>query len=199
MMDSPQTEALLGQIAEGDSHALDRLLEEHREFLQRLLLIRMEPALRRRVDPSDVIQETLMVASQRMGDYLDRRPTAFRLWLRRKAIERLIEHRRRHFAQKRTVQRELSLQDASSAIARSLLTARPSRAAMQRELNQQIEQAVSELSDADREMLLLRHAEGLSNSEIADLLELDVKAASKRYGRALMRLSGRLAERGVSL
>ena len=198
-MNSTETEALLGQIAEGDQRALDVLLDRHRDFLKRLLQLRMEPALRRRVDPSDVIQETLAVASQRLHDYLERRPTEFRLWLRRKAIERLIEHRRKHFAKKRSVQRELSLVDASSALARSLLTARPSKIAMQRELNQQVQEVVAELSEADREILLLRHAEGLSNNEIAHLLKLDVKTASKRYGRALLKLSERLAEMGVSL
>lgn len=198
-MNSAQTQVLLCQIADGDSHALGMLLEHQRDFLRRLLTLRMEPALRRRVDPSDVIQETLVVASQRIDDYLRRRPVAFRVWLRRKAIERLIEHRRRHFAQKRSVQRELPLQEASSAIARSLLSGRPSKAMMKRELNQQIHEVVASLSELDREIVLLRHVEGLTNSEIADLLELDAKTASKRYGRALVRLSDRLAERGFSL
>lgn len=198
-MDSTQTQLLLGQIAEGDSHALETLLEHQRDFLRRLLALRMEPALRRRVDPSDVIQETLVVANGKMDDYLRRRPTAFRLWLRRKALERLVEHRRKHFAQKRSVERELSLQDASSALAHSLADGRPSKILMRRELCRQIQQVVADLSELDREILLLRHVEGLTNSEIADLLKLDVKTASKRYGRALLKLSNRLSEKGITL
>ena len=198
-MDSAQTEALLKQVADGDSQALGTLLERHRDFLQRLLGARMEPALRRRVDPSDVIQETLIVASRRMDDFLERRPAAFRLWLRRKALERLIEHRRKHFAKKRTVEHEVSLHDASSAIARSLVSVRPSQVVMRQELNQKVQQVLVELSDTDREMLFLRHAEGLSNNEIADLLGIDAKTASKRYGRALLKMSQKLAERGISL
>jgi len=42
--------------------------------------------MRARVDPSDIVQETFAVASERLDDYLERRPTSLRIWLRRKAL-----------------------------------------------------------------------------------------------------------------
>ncbi len=99
-----------------------------------MLEVRMEPRLRQRVDPSDIIQETLIVASRRIDDYLDRRPTTFRLWLRRKTLERLVDALRQHFALKRAVDRESPLNDASSlAIARHFMSERPSELVVRRE------------------------------------------------------------------
>jgi RNA polymerase sigma-70 factor (ECF subfamily) len=196
---SARTDELLKSIAEGDAGALERLLGEHRDYLRRLLEARMEPRLRQRVDPSDIIQETLLVASRRIDDYLDRRPTTFRLWLRRKTLERLVDARRQHFALKRAVDRESPLNDASSlAIARHLLSARPSAALMRQELAGQVRDAMLTLSESDREVLILRNAEHLTNAEVAQLLEIEPKTASKRYGRAILKLSEHLSQMGVS-
>jgi DNA-directed RNA polymerase specialized sigma24 family protein len=56
---------------------------------------------------------------------------------------------------------------------------------------------VGELSETDREILLLRHAEGVPFEEIACLLDIDPAAARKRFGRALIRLQQKLSERGL--
>ena len=196
---SSKTDELLAGVARGDAGALDQLLGEHRDYLRRLLDARMEPGLRRRVDPSDIIQETLLVANRRIDDYLARRPTTFRLWLRRKTLERLVEARRAHFAQKRALNRESPLTDASSmAIARHLMAERPSAVMMRRELSEHVHEAMLTLSDSDREILVLRNVEHLTNAEMAELLQIDQKTASKRYGRAILRLSNELSRMGVS-
>ena len=59
-------------------------------------------------------------------------------------------------------------------------------------------QALLYLPVDDRELLLLRNFEGLSNLEVAELLGLEPAAASKRYGRALLRLRARLVESGLA-
>jgi RNA polymerase sigma-70 factor (ECF subfamily) len=197
--DPAQTERLLEQVSQGDHRALDRLLDQHRAWLGEVIKARIEPALRQRVDPSDVLQETLMVASQRIEDFLQRRPTSFRIWLRRKALERLVDARRMHRAQKRNVARDVGLSDASSlAIAQGLLVGRPSESLKRQELAERVRQALGQLGEPDREVLVLRHVEGLTNIEVAEVLEVTADAASKRYGRALRRLSVELAALGVS-
>jgi RNA polymerase sigma-70 factor (ECF subfamily) len=195
--DSTTTDDLLAAAAQGNDGAWEQLLARHRPYLRQVVEVRLDPALRSRVDASDVVQETLVVASRRIDDFLARRPTSFRLWLRRKALERLVEARRRHLAEKRDARRDFSITDASSlAIARGFLHDGGGHAAVRREMTDQVRTAISQLSPMDQEIILLRHAEGLANAEAAEVLEVDARTASKRYGRAVGRLSTELRRLG---
>ena len=199
LSDSSETVRRLQEISLGDQAAFDQLMDQHRDYLRRVIEARMEPSLRQRVDPSDIIQETLVVASQRLQDYMRRQPASFRLWLRGTALERLIDARRAHLTQKRSVERDVHFGDASSiAIARAFLSG-PVEKVLRRELIQQVQTALQQLTDQDRELLVMRHAEGLSNAEVAELLDVESKTASKRYGRALQKLAEQLSKIGFSV
>lgn len=199
--DSIETSNLLEKVAEGDSDALERLLQLHRPYLKRLAEMKIEPGLAARVDASDIVQETQVVISKRIADFLDRRPTTLRLWMRQKLLDRLVDERRRHLtAQKRSVLREQPVSNVSSiAIARRLLSNTPSKILRKIELQDQVATLVEQLGERDREVLALRHAEGLTNAEVADLLDLTPIAARKRYGRALRRVHQLLLENNISM
>jgi RNA polymerase sigma-70 factor (ECF subfamily) len=199
--DSDQTSVLLERVAAGNPAALDRLLRLHRGYLRRVVQGRMEPALSARVDASDVVQETQFVIAKRIGDFIKRRPTSFRIWIRQKALEQLVDQRRRHIeAEKRSVLKEQKMSDVSSmALARKLLAETPSKILRKIELQEQVRGFIEQLSENDREVLSLRHVEGLSNNEVADILEIDPNTARQRYGRALRRLHQRLAENDMSI
>src|SRR5581483_5391308 len=94
--DSTETRGLLEAIRRGDGQALDGLLRRHRPELLSFVEVHLDPRLRARVDPSDVVQETQLEAVRRMDDYLRRRPMPFRLWLRKNAYERLLNLARDH-------------------------------------------------------------------------------------------------------
>ena len=174
--DSSTTANLLAAVEEGDRDAVNQLLALHRGYLKRIIDVRLDPCLRGRIDPSDIVQETLVVASRRIKDFLSRRPTSFRIWLRRKALERLIDERRFHRRQKRDVANEVIFNDASSmAIAQGFMGGSASCRAMRHELLNQVRSVMEQLSATDREVLLLRHAEELSNEEAADVLEITPK------------------------
>ena len=112
--------------------------------------------------------------AERIDDFLRRRPTSFRIWIRRKAIERLVDQRRAHLgAKKRTVYKEQPLANSSRFIARQLLTDTPSKVLQRNELQEQVRELIDSLSANDREILTLRHAEGLTNTEVAQLLTID--------------------------
>jgi RNA polymerase sigma-70 factor (ECF subfamily) len=89
---------------------------------------------------------------------------------------------------------------SSVVLARRLLAggSSPSQQLDQRELAGRLRQAVAQLPPADREVVLLRHFEGLSTREVAFLLGLDPATASKRHGRALLRLHRILSEGGLT-
>ena len=197
--DSRSTDDLLAAWAQGQESALETLFARHRAYLRQLVDVRLDPALRARVDASDIVQETLLVASRRIQDFMDRRPTTFRLWLRRYAMERLVDARRRHLAHKRDARRDISITDASSmAIAEKLHVKEAGRKIVLQELATSIRETLGKLSEQDQEILLLRHAEGLTNAESAELLGIDPGTSRKRHGRALQRLSKELRSLGIS-
>jgi RNA polymerase sigma-70 factor (ECF subfamily) len=199
--DSAQTCGLLERIAQGDSAAMESLLLRHRPALHAFVEVHLDPRLRARVDPSDVVQETQLEVVQRMDDFLERRPMPFHLWVRRQAYERMLRLRRDHWERgKRSLRREVAWPDRSSMLlARPLLQGAPSPSARmeEQELAEQVSQAVAQLSDTDREILLLRHAEELPYQEIACLLDIEPAAARRRYGRAMIRLQSILSEHGL--
>lgn len=199
--DSMETCRLLDEIRAGEASAFDRLFARYRPDLRRFIAFRLDPRIRARLDPSDIVQETHLEAYRRMADFLARRPMPFRVWLRKTAYERLLKIRRYHVdAARRAVGRELGLADRSSVLlAGSLLPggSSPSQRLARSELVRRVRQALAELSEADRELLLMRNVEELPYRDIACILELDPAAVRKRYGRALLRLRKLLLDAGL--
>jgi RNA polymerase sigma-70 factor (ECF subfamily) len=200
--ESTETLRLLQQVRAGEQKARERLFARHRPFLRRLVAMRADPRLRARLDPSDIVQETQLEALRRLDDYLEKPKLCFRLWLRQIAYDRLLHLWREHLkARRRSVEREVYLPEGSSLqLARQLLSAAPGPSVelLNKEFARRVREAVHLLPEADREMVLLRNFEGLSNQEAAELLDLKPATASQRYGRALIRLREILLNRGIS-
>jgi RNA polymerase sigma-70 factor (ECF subfamily) len=200
--DSDPTRKLLQEACTGNPQAFEQLFTRHRPGIRQFVELRLDNVLRSRVDPSDVVQETNLEAFRRLGDYQQRRPMPFRLWLRKTAYERLVMIRRQHQdAACREVARELPLPDQSSAALAQQLVApgpSPSQQVAKHELIRRVRAAVAELPDIDREILLMRNFEELSYHEIGCILEIDPAAARKRHGRALIRLHQILSAGGVT-
>jgi RNA polymerase sigma-70 factor (ECF subfamily) len=199
--DSARTDALLQRVRQGNRQALDELLARYRPRLRAFVETRFDPPLRARLDPSDVVQEAQVRIAERMDDFLEQRPMPFHLWVRKLAYERLLNARRDHrTAGRRSVDREVPLPERSSVLlARPLLAASPSpsQALVAREFADRVALAVAGLAEADREILLMRHVEGLPYQEIACLLDVEPATARKRYGRALLRLRKVLIDAGL--
>jgi RNA polymerase sigma-70 factor (ECF subfamily) len=198
--DSDDTLRLLEQAGAGDRLAFNRLFERHRYELRAMVALRLDRRLQGRLDASDVVQEAQLVALRRLPDFLERRPMAFHLWLRKTAYERLLNLRRDHAAARRSVVRDVPLPERSSLqLARRLLVGpSPSTAAVNRELAGRVRQALAQLPESDREILIMRYVEQLSNTEIGLLLDLEPVTVSKRHGRSLLRLEKILRALGIT-
>jgi RNA polymerase sigma-70 factor (ECF subfamily) len=201
LQDSEDTSELLQQVRDGKI-PFDPLFARHREALRASVMVRFDPALRARVDPSDVVQETQMEAFRRLPEYLRRPPMPFHLWLRKMARERLIMLQRKHLgASCRAVGQEVPLPEQSSIVLAVQLLAgeqSPSQQVCHAEALEQVRRALNQLTDMDREMLLMRSYEMLSYEAIARILDIEPAAARKRYGRALLRLHRLLKADGVT-
>ena len=192
----PDTDQLIQRARGGDASARDGLLARHRPRLRRMVRLHLDPRLGARVDPSDVVQETLAEAARRLDEYLRRPPLPFYPWLRQIALDRLLDLRRRHLrARKRSVAREepgvLSLPDESAAelAARLIdLGSSPSRHLLREELRERVRAALGRLPAGDREVLVLRHLEQMPARDVAAVLGVGEGAVRMRLVRALGRL-----------
>jgi RNA polymerase sigma-70 factor, ECF subfamily len=198
----PDTDELLARAGRGDGVARSELLDRHRTRLRRMVAVRIDPRLTARVDPSDVVQETLAEAHRRLDDYLAVQPVPFYPWLRQLAQDRLTDLHRRHVrAARRAVGREepagpVLSDDSVAALTHRLAASAPgpSEAANRHEQAGLLRAALEQLPETDREVLILRHLEQLTPREIADVLGVPPAVVYSRHLRALRRLRSALGE-----
>lgn len=202
-----KTQELLARAREGHATAVNELLDRHRDALRRMIDLRMDRLVQRRVDASDIVQDVLVEANRRLQEYLKNPAMPFHLWLRHMARDRLIDaHRRHRQAARRSMDREQPLVaarfldqstlDLAGELEDRELT--PAAAATWHELQRRFQAALDTLEEQDQEVVLMRHFEHLSNSEVAQALGLSEAAAGMRYLRAMRRLRAKLDEPGAN-
>lgn len=192
----------LGELRSRREDAVAEAFDRFRQKLLRMITVRLDGRIIGKVDAEDILQDAFVETSRRIQDYLDDPAVPFFVWLRQITSQVLIDTHRRYLGAKmRDVRQEVTLyrtgrSDTSSALlvahlADSLTT--PSQFAVREEDIAELGAALEELEDIDREVLVLRHLEELSNNEVAQVLGIDKYAASKRYLRALGRLRRTMA------
>ena len=198
-----EVELKLEAAAQGDYAALAELFDSFRPRLVRMIHLRLDRRLQRRIDPLDVVQDTFLAVRRKFPSYIAERKLPFFLWLRLETGQKLIDLHRFHLgAQMRDAGQEVSLHAGdlpsveSVTIAEQLLGrfTSASHAAMRAELKVMVQNVLNEMEPNDREMLVLRHFEELSNSEAAVTLGISATAAYNRYVRAIRRLKTAFAK-----
>ena len=195
--DTRTNEELLDAARNGDEGALAVLVERHRDRLERMVRLRMDRRLQGRVDPADVVQDAYLAVRGKFPQYSADSRLPFFLWLRLEVGQKLVDVHRFHLGTKmRDAGQEVSLhrgalpQVTSLSLAEHLLgkLTTASHAAMRAELKLRVQEALNSMDPHDREVLILRHFEELSNAEAAQVLGIKPSAAVNRYVRALKRL-----------
>jgi RNA polymerase sigma-70 factor (ECF subfamily) len=193
----PATDELLQRLAADPQAVLAAAFTEHQQRLEWIVGLRLDRRLGGRVDVDDVLQETYLQSLQRVAHYLADPSVTLFVWLRSITCQTLIDVHRRHLGyQIRDASREVSLHGGFACESASICLAdilagsstSPSGVAVRDETAAQIEAALTQLDPIDREVLVMRHFEDLTNSEVAQTLGLQPSAASMRYARALKRL-----------
>lgn len=206
MDENSGTKDLVEKAGQGDAQAADHLLQLHREPLRRMIAQRLDKALSARVDASDIVQDVLIEAHRRLSDYLRNPIMPFRLWLRQMAMDHIIDaHRKHRLARRRSIDLEKPLSgpgdggDSSLDLAGQVMSHSPTPAseALRAELKLRLDQAINKLEEGDREIILMRHVEQMSNLEVAGLLGIAEAAASMRYLRAVRKLRQFLVPGGL--
>ena len=174
----------------GELAALGRLFQEHRARLLGMIRRRMSPALARRVEPEEILNNVYVKLHQRWSEITtSQEPTA--RFLYQAAKDCLIDAWRFHKRRNRDVEREVpwperASQELGSKLAASLTT--PSEALRRKELSESIRAALDGLDPIDREILELRYLDRMSYAEISEMLGIKPAAAMKRHSRALQRV-----------
>jgi RNA polymerase sigma-70 factor (ECF subfamily) len=198
----PDTDHLLQRTAAGDNSAAEELLARYRPRLRRMVVVHLDQRISARVDPSDVVQEALAEAFQRLPKYVEQPVISFYPWLRQIAWQRLVKLHRHHItAARRTVDREAdahwSPPDASVAELASRLVASgtdPGQKLIKQEMQDRVRTALDELPPGDRQLLVMRYLEHMSQKEISETLNTTVAAVKMRHARALQRLESHLSD-----
>jgi RNA polymerase sigma-70 factor, ECF subfamily len=192
--DTRTNEELLDAARNG---ALAVVVVRHRDRLERMVRLRMDCRLQGRVDPADVLQDAYLAARGKFRQYSATPRLPFFLWLRLEVGQRLLDVHRFHLGtQMRDAGQEVSLDSGPLPPVTSLSLAEQrlrkltsaNKAAMRAELKIRVQEALNSMDPHDREVLVLRHLEELSNAETAQVLGIKPSAAVNRYVRALKRL-----------
>jgi RNA polymerase sigma-70 factor (ECF subfamily) len=182
-----------------EAHA--RTLERFREYLRLLARLQLDPRLRGKLDPSDVVQQTLLEAYEKRGQFRGTSEAEWLAWLRQALAHNLADTLRAFGQAKRDVGRERSLGaavEASSCRLAAFLAAEqssPSQRAERHERAVRLAEALAALPEDNREALVLHYCEDRPLAEIAQHLGRTPAAVAGLLKRGLKQLRGRLRER----
>jgi RNA polymerase sigma-70 factor (ECF subfamily) len=190
-----ECEGLIARARTGDDEALGRLLERYRPYLTLLARVQVGRRLQGKADAADLVQEAFLEASRSFGQFRGLGEPELAAWLRR-ILAGCLSHLLRRFlgTRARDVRLEgdleADLDQSSQAVGQGLVAAgsTPSQQASRRELAVLLADALERLPPDYREVIVLRHHEGLTFPEVADRMGRSVDSVEKLWVRALPRL-----------
>jgi RNA polymerase sigma-70 factor, ECF subfamily len=191
----PDPEQLLRLARSGNGASLGRLLERYRNYLALLARLQIGKRLQGKIGPSDLVQETFLEAHRDFPQFRGGSETEFANWLRQILAMNLANLVRHYYGtQRRNVrlERELAvdLDRSSRVLDRGLVAAQssPSQQAARREQAVLLADALDRLPKDYREVIILRHLEGLTFPEVARRLDRTLDSVEKLWARGLARL-----------
>jgi RNA polymerase sigma-70 factor (ECF subfamily) len=147
-------------------------LEDYREYLRLLAGLQLHPRLRGQLDPSDIVQQTLLKAHEKHEQYRGSSDLELRGWLRSILARYLIDAARLHRRRRGDAVRSLdaAIDESSARLEAALISEQssPSQKAMKAERVAAIAAALQQLSEDQRTALELRYLRGLPVALVAE-------------------------------
>jgi RNA polymerase sigma-70 factor (ECF subfamily) len=186
---------LLQEARKGDEGTLGRLLELYRRYLTLLARVQIGQRIQGKADASDLVQETFLEAHRNFPRFGGESEAQLVCWLRQILAAKLADLMRRYLgAQGRDVRLERDIGDAfdrsSIMLDRGLVAVQssPSQQAARREQAVLLADALDLLPDDYREVIVLRHLEGLTFPQVATRMKRSLDSVEKLWMRGLARL-----------
>jgi len=180
-MDPPETPTTSSPLQE---------LESFRGYLRLIARMSLHQGLRARIDPSDVVQQTLLEAHQSRDLFRGQTAQQQAAWLRQILLQNLVDAERALHRGKRDAERERSL-DAVLADSTARLDgwlaaeqSSPSEQALRQERVLLLAQALASLDENEQEVVTLRHCQGATLEEIGERLDMSRNAVARLLHRA---------------
>lgn len=200
--DGRDSEQLLGRARQGDGRALGELLDGYRNYLKLLARLEVDGRLQSKVDPSDLVQEAFVEVHRSFGQFRGTSQAELLAWLRRILVSRLVAAARRFLhAQARDVRLERQLEDEldrsaqiASALAKDEST--PSEKTVRHEQAVLVSDALEQLADGERDVIVLHELEGLSFPEVAWRIGQSLAVTQGLWIRGLANLKRQLGGEG---
>ena len=196
-LDDPGVESLLERARQGDTEPVGQLLQLYQNYLTILATIQLDHRLRRRMNPSDLVQEAMLAAHRDFAKFRGTSEREFLAWLRQVLINCLHHAIDVHLrAKKRDIRREVPIEQISAALDHSVLTfahvladqgASPSVCVGRRERAVALADQLGQLKPEYRDVIVLRNLQGLSFDEIADRMDRKTGAVRMLWLRAIER------------
>lgn len=194
-MSGATREQLLAQARAGDGPALGELLAAYHDYLALLARVQLGRRLQGKVDADDLVQETYLQAHRNFAQFRGTTETELTAWLRQILASRLAKLIRRYYGTRgRDVRLEQVLADELDQLSRMLdqgllaPQSSPSQQAQRREQAILLADALAQLPADYREVLILRHLEGLRFPDVARRMGRSLDSVEKLWTRALARL-----------
>jgi RNA polymerase sigma-70 factor (ECF subfamily) len=194
-------EELLEQARAGSGQALGQLLQLYRNYLAILARMQLGRRLQGKVDDSDLIQETFLEAHRHFEQFRGTGEAELVSWLRQILAGVLANLLRRYYGTRRRdvrLERELAgeLDESSQALNAGLLArhSTPSERATRREQGVLLADALQQLPEDYRDVIVLSHLEGLKFPEVARRMGRTVPSVKNLWARALGKLRRTLGE-----
>jgi RNA polymerase sigma-70 factor (ECF subfamily) len=185
---------LIDRAKQGDASAAAELLETYRNYLRLLARIHLDRSVQAKVDPSDLVQETLLRAAGHISQWRGNSEPELIAWLRRimantsaKTMAQYTQTRRRNIGLERQMTASL---DRSGRVLEQLASplTSPSQRAIRREATVLLANRLAELPDDYRQAIVWHHLEGLSIAEVAERMGRSAASTNSLLARALLKL-----------
>src|SRR3954464_7387786 len=194
----PKDEELFMSARGGSGSCLGQLLALYTNYLKLLVSAQLDNRLRARVSPSDIVQESFYEAHRDFGDFRGSSIGEFVVWLRRIVVNNILRVVEQHvLAEKRDVRREVSLEEIGRRLEQSTVRLEtllaqqaesPSGCASRREDEVLLADTLAQMPADYRDVIVLRHIEGLSFEEVAARMDRSAGAVRMLWLRALKKM-----------